>query len=405
LADPKYSSGGVADIGIASAVASVVFQPAAGGLTVNVFHDRNITGAKDATNEENLAGIKVTIYDSKNKSKGTLTTDVNGLVTFTGLVNGTYKVVYTLPANTLDTNNPENRLSNTATSKVATVNNDSQAVDFGVVKLPFVKACVYEDMPSNTPPVEGVKPVYFTPPPKGIDTVKYENGLAVVYRNGKEIGRTNGVRDVDWTYQGKQVEKGLKGWLLKLYRADGSPVLGAEATTAADGSATLTFSRVSDFTVGGTDYYIEVTKLANSQWGTNGKYDINPVNVLDPANAPGGHRIITLSATSYLDTCEPGQTEIPLLGEGTRLTATATDAGVVLDWASEGMVTVWRAQKDAQGQWIGIESLNPGHTLDGIGSLADSSVSSGQTYYYAVESVSDAGESSLYILETPVTVK
>jgi len=392
LADPKYSSGGVADIGIASAVASVVFQPAAGGLTVNVFHDRNITGAKDATNEENLAGIKVTIYDSKNKSKGTLTTDVNGLVTFTGLVNGTYKVVYTLPANTLDTNNPENRLSNTATSKVATVNNDSQAVDFGVVKLPFVKACVYEDMPRYNTTNE---PFLYSPaaPPQGKNhSFRYIDGLAVVYNsNGEEIGKTNGVRDAD--------ERGLKNWSVKLRRADGSPVLGAVAETDTDGSATLTFSRVSDFTVGGTDYYIEVTKLGNSQWGTKGKYDIAPVNVFE------NQKVITLSATSYLDTCEPGQTEIPLLGEGTRLTATATDAGVVLDWASEGMVTVWRAQKDAQGQWIGIESLNPGHTLDGIGSLADSSVSSGQTYYYAVESVNDAGESSLHILETPVTAK
>lgn len=385
LADPKYSSGGVANIGIASAVASVVFQPAKGGLTVNVFHDRNISGAKDATNEENLAGIKVTVYDSKNKSKGTLTTDANGLVTFTGLINDTYRVVYTLPTNTLDTNNPANRLSNTATSKVATVNNDSQAVDFGVVKLPFVKACVYEDMP-RTP---AGKVIAYDPTHQG-HAMKYENGLAVVYnKNGKEIARTNGEKDAD--------EKGLNNWGLKLYRADGSPVLGAETITGADGSATVTFPRVSDFTVGGTDYYIEAVKGSSSQW--NSRYTIAPVNVFE------NQKVITLSATSYLDTCVSGKTFIPLLGEGTRLTATATDAGVVLDWVSAGVVTIWRAQKDAQGQWIGIESLNPGHTLDGIGSLADSSVSSGQTYYYAVESVNDAGESSLHILETPVTAK
>jgi len=267
------------------------------------------------------------------------------------------------------------------------VNNDSQSVDFGVVKMPFVKACVYEDMPRNP----AGKVIAYDPTHQG-HTMSYENGLAVVYnKNGKEIARTNGEKDAD--------EKSLKGWGLKLYRADGSPVLGAETTTGTDGSATVTFPRVSDFTVGGTDYYIEVIKLSDSQWGTRGKYTIAPVNVFE------NQKVITLSATSYLDTCVSGKTFIPLLGEGTRLTATATNAGVVLDWVSAGVVTIWRAQKDAQGQWIGIESLNPGHTLDGVGSLADSSVSSGQTYYYAVESVNDAGESSLHILETPVTAK
>jgi hypothetical protein len=291
-------------------------------------------------------------------------------------------------------------LSNTATSKVATVNNDSQAVDFGVVKMPFVKACVYEDVPSTVLPpavASSGDPVYYMPD-QG-HTYKYEDGLAVVYgKNGDMLGKTNGVRDTDWFVTNKlsgvsvPVEKGLKGWSLQLYRADGSPVLGAEATTNSDGSATLTFSRVSDFTVGGTNYYIKAVK---GKWN----HRTDPVDVLED------RQIITLSATSYLDTCVSGKTLIPLLGEGTRLTATATNAGVVLDWVSAGVVTIWRAQKDAQGQWIGIESLNPGHTLDGIGSLADSSVSSGQTYYYAVESVNDAGENSLHILETPVTAK
>ncbi|MEZ5671881.1 MAG: SdrD B-like domain-containing protein [Thiotrichaceae bacterium] len=93
LADSKYAAAGsaVADIGIASAVANTVFQPASGGLTVNVFHDRNISGAKDAANEENLSGIKVTVHDSKNKVKGTGTTDANGLVNIAGLANDTYK--------------------------------------------------------------------------------------------------------------------------------------------------------------------------------------------------------------------------------------------------------------------------------------------------------------------------
>ncbi len=181
-------------------------------------------------------------------------------------------------------------------------------------------------------------------------------------------------------------------------------MLGTGATTGTDGSGVITFSRVSDFTVGGTDYYVEVAKLEGPFNGENGS-QWNPRYTIDPVNVFENRRLITLSATSYLDTCVSGKTFIPLLGEGTRLTATATDAGVVLDWVSAGVVTIWRAQKDAQGQWIGIESLNPGHTLDGIGSLADSSVSSGQTYYYAVESVNDAGESSLHILETPVTAK
>ncbi len=384
LADSKYSTGGVADIGIASAVANTVFQPASGALTVNVFHDRNITGTKDATNEENLSGIKVTIYNSKNQSKGSATTDANGLVNFTGLVNDTYKVVYTLPANTLDTNNPANRLSNTATSKTATVNNNSQFVDFGVVKLPFVKACVYEDMPRNT---EG-KIVYYTPAPKGNDTVQYdENGLATVYRNGREIGKTNGVRDAD--------ENGLNGWLLKLYRADGSPVLGAETVSNADGSATITFSRLSDFTNGGSDYYIEAVKTAGSQWA----HDADPTTVYET------RRIVTLTATSYFDACIAGKTFIPLIGEGTSLTATATASGIALNWASEGVVTVWRAQKGAAGQWINIESLNPGHPLAAEGGLTDTNISSGQTYYYAVESINDAGESSLYILEKPITAQ
>jgi hypothetical protein len=384
LADSKYAAAGsaVADIGIASAVANAVFQPSSGGLTVNVFHDRNITGAKDADNEENLSGIKVTVYDSKNKSKGTLTTDVNGLVNFAGLLNDTYKVVYTLPANTLDTNNPDNRMSKTATAKTATVNDNSQSVGFGVVKMPFVKACVYEDMPRN----ESGKPVYYTP--NHGQSVVYKDGVAVVLnKNGKEIGRTNGVRDAD--------EKGLKGWLVKLYRKDGSPVLGAEGMTLPDGSAVVTFSRVSDFTVGGTDYYIEAVKTTTSQW----------THSSEPTTALENRQNITLSASSYLDACVSGKTEVPLLGNGTSLTATATDQGVALSWVSEGAITLWRAQKDAQGKWVGIESLNPGHTVDAAGLLVDSNVSSGQTYYYAVESVSDAGEDSLYILETPVTAK
>lgn len=407
LADSQYAAAGsaVADIGIASAVANTVFQPSSGGLTVNVFHDRNITGAKDADNEENLAGIKVTVYDSKNKSKGTLTTDENGLVNFTGLPNDTYKVVYTLPANTLDTNNPEDRMSKTATAKMVTVNDDSKSVDFGVVKMPFVKACVYEDVPSTAMPPAAAssgKPVYYTPSLG--QTVKYESGLAVVYnKNGDVIGKTNGIRDRDWfvinTKSGVSVpvEKGLKGWLVKLHRKDGSSVLGAESVTGADGSAVVTFSRVSDFTVGGSDYYLEVIKTTGSQW--NPKYQIDPVNVLED------HKIITLSASSYLDMCVSGATEVPLLGEGTRLTTTATDQGVALSWVSEGAITLWRAQKDAQGKWVGIESLNPGRTVDAAGLLVDSNVSSGQTYYYAVESVNDAGEDSLYILETPVTAK
>ncbi|MEZ5671879.1 MAG: hypothetical protein R3E08_05660 [Thiotrichaceae bacterium] len=197
---------------------------------------------------------------------------------------------------------------------------------------------------------------------------------------------------------GQLIGKGLKGWLVKLYRKDGSPVLGAEGITNSDGSVVVTFSRVSDFTVGGSDYYIEATKIAGSQW--NPRYTVEPILPSDE------HRIITLSANSYLDACQAGKTEVPLLGSGTDLTATATSQGVALSWVSEGATTtLWRAQKDAQGKWTGIESLNPGHTVDAIGSLMDSTVSSGQTYYYAVESISDAGEDSLYILETPVTAK
>ncbi|MEZ5671880.1 MAG: hypothetical protein R3E08_05665 [Thiotrichaceae bacterium] len=88
-------------------------------------------------------------------------------------------MVYTLPANTLDTNNPADCLSKTATAKTVTVNNDSQAVDFGVVKMPFVKACVYEDVPSSAVPAKDGGAAYYSPS-QG-QTYARKDGVLVVY--------------------------------------------------------------------------------------------------------------------------------------------------------------------------------------------------------------------------------
>jgi len=377
--------------GIATGVANATWQAPQGAITVNVFHDRNINGGKDGEAEEDLKDISVRLIDSTGKVIATVNTDSTGLATFPNVPNGSYTVTYTLPTKHLDTNDSANRLKEVPYVKSVVVNDDSHSMQFGVVKLPIVKACVYEDAMHNV--ATGAKVNYN----RNLHYFKYETDasgkqVAVGYKksDNTEVGRTDGVRQAD--------EKGLKGWLMKLYREDGSPVLGAEGVSNDKGEVIINFLRTSDYEHSGKNYYIQTTQIDGSQWNyTQSKSPVGaglkPLQTDSEWSASG---LITLEPNSYSDLCVSGLNEIPLVGIKDSFSATATDAGIVLDWLGNSTgYNVWRAQKDEAGRWVNITKVTVQLLPSEATQAVDSNVVSGETYFYALETVEADGSNKV----------
>jgi hypothetical protein len=374
--------------GIATGVANATWQAPQGSITVDIFHDRNINGNKDDESEEDLKDISVHLIDATGKIVATVKTDSTGLATFSNVPNGTYTVSYVLPVNQLDTNDATspNHLRDVPYVRSVVVNDDSHAMQFGVVKLPVVKACVFEDSMRNA---AGAKVKYN----RDLDYFKYETDaagrqVAVGYTKTGDvkIGQTDGVKQAD--------EKPLKGWLMKLYREDGSPVLGAEGVTNTNGEVIINFLRISDYEHGGKKYYIQTTQITGSQWN-HSKYQAPVDSSLKPLQSDSkwsASGLITLEPNSYADACVSGLNEIPLVAVNDSFFATATGNGIVLEWRGEGMgYNVWRAQKDETGTWMNITKVTAQLLPTEATQTVDNNVVSGETYFYALETVGADG--------------
>lgn len=388
--------------GIATGAAHATWQSPQGSLTVNIFHDRNIDGDKDGSGEEDLQGITVKLTNTATGAVvATTTTDSSGLVTFPNIPNGTYTITYVLPSNHLDTNDSTNRLKDVPYTKNVTVNDDSHSVQFGVVKLPFIKACVFEDFMRNADG-EKVKfnrelhyTKYITDSSGKMVTAGYIKNGDGEDKNGADendvyIGQTDGVRQAD--------EKALKGWLVKLYRADGSPVLGAEGVTNDKGEVIINFLRTSDYIHSGTQYYIQTTQIDGAQWDYN-KYKTPADTGLKPYESNSkwtASGLITLEPNTYSDSCVSGINEIPLVAIKDSFAATATNNGIVVDWQGDGMgYNVWRAQKDGAGNWVNITKVTVQMLPAEASQLVDTQVASGETYFYALETIKANGTSQV----------
>ncbi len=227
---------------------ATVWQPAEGSITVNIFHDRNMDG-EDATasaGEEDLAGWTVKLLDSDGEVIKTTGTDANGLAFFNNVPNGDYTVTYDLQTNWMDTNGNQKPASEPSVSETITVDNDSHYEDMGVIRTPFVDVCVFID--------------------------------------NNQDGEVNAGEDL------------LAGWDVELYRENGSAVVGASGTTDADGTATLTFHRISDFTLGGENYFTAlIEKDAWKALQDAGKIDSQGVATSD---------IFTLADGMYEEFCQ-----------------------------------------------------------------------------------------------------
>jgi len=387
--------------GIATGAAHATWQSPQGSLTVNIFHDRNINGKKDGSGEEDLQGIPVKLINTATGAVvATVMTDSSGLVTFPNIPNGTYTVSYTLPSNHLDTNDDNNRLKNVPYVKTVAVNDDSHTVQFGVVKLPFIKACVFEDSMRNAAgdKVKFNRELHVTryvDDPTSSDparqvTAGYVKDQDDDDNNDVYIGQTDGVRQAD--------EKPLKGWLVKLYRADGSPVLGADGVTNEKGEVLINFLRTSDYQHSGKQYYIQTTQIDGAQWDYN-KYKtpadtgLKPLEKSPKWSASG---LMTLEPNSYSDSCVSGINEIPLSAVGDSFAVTATDNGIVVDWQGDGMgYNVWRAQKDGAGKWVNITKVTAQMLPAEASQIVDTQAASGETYFYALETVKADGTSQV----------
>jgi hypothetical protein len=76
--------------------------------------------------------------------------------------------------------------------------------------------------------------------------------------------------------------------------------------------------------------------------------------------------------------------------------ATATDAGIVLNWQGDSMgYNVWRAQKDEAGSWVNITKVTVQLLPAEATQAVDSNVVSGETYFYALETVEADGSNKV----------
>jgi hypothetical protein len=75
---------------------------------------------------------------------------------------------------------------------------------------------------------------------------------------------------------------------------------------------------------------------------------------------------------------------------------TATDNGIVVDWQGDGMgYNVWRAQKDGAGKWVNITKVTAQMLPAEASQIVDTQAASGETYFYALETVKADGTSQV----------
>ena len=185
-----------------------------GAVTTISFDDYNMNEAHDA-GEPLLEGWTVTLYKENGASWdliGADTTDSAGMVSFTGLSAGDYRVVENMPAGWYNTTSTDVEFTLAA--------DESQSVAFGQVKLPVIVGHVFQD------------------------------------------------DDLDGAYDAS--EPSLSGWELRLYRMDGSYIAGMQGVTGDDG--TYIFSAHPDRDppdIVAGDYFVQET-LPEEWYATTG---------------------------------------------------------------------------------------------------------------------------------------
>ncbi|MDD4651588.1 MAG: SdrD B-like domain-containing protein, partial [Methanothrix sp.] len=185
-----------------------------------VWHDKNGNGVQD-TGEEGIEGVTVALYKS-GVASGTMTTGTGGIYKFSGLVPGSYYVIFTRPTG-YDSFSPKDKGNN---------NYDSDAD-------------IATGQTASTTLQSGANDITWD---AGFYKYTCLNGLAWVDTNGN--GRKDGS------------ESGLQGVSVTLYRKDdfgGADVLKATATTDANGA--YSFSNLQPGT-----YYVKLAKPSGTEY-------------------------------------------------------------------------------------------------------------------------------------------
>lgn len=147
-------------------VTEYLFAEKTGGLSGYVYHDKNGSGTRDA-GDPGIAGVTVSLTGTTAQGTPvthTATTDVNGFYSFPGLLNGTYTVKETQPANWLDGKTSKgmvagsecaacvNSTSNEIASITFTADKTYTEFNFGEVKGTSISGTVYHDVNEDRQP-------------------------------------------------------------------------------------------------------------------------------------------------------------------------------------------------------------------------------------------------------------
>lgn len=148
-------------------VSEYLFAEKTGGLSGYVYHDKNGNGTRDAAGDPGIAGVTVTLTGTTEQGEAvtrTATTDANGYYSFAGLLNGTYTVKETQPANWLDGKTSKglvadsectacgNSTSNAITSIKFVADKAYTEFNFGEVKGTSISGTVYHDVNEDGQP-------------------------------------------------------------------------------------------------------------------------------------------------------------------------------------------------------------------------------------------------------------
>lgn len=147
-------------------VTEYLFAEKTGGLSGYVYHDKNGSGTRDAS-DPGIAGVTVSLTGTTAQGAPvthTATTDVNGFYRFSGLLNGTYTVKEAQPANWLDGKTSkgqvmgsecvacQNGTSNEISSITLTADKVYTEFNFGEVKGTSISGTVYHDVNEDRQP-------------------------------------------------------------------------------------------------------------------------------------------------------------------------------------------------------------------------------------------------------------